>query len=396
MQHLRIATLLLFGMLWGGAKAARADYVFTTIDIGGLFTNTYPEGINDNGQIAGTYVSVSGQQGFFYTDGSFTVFDVAGANPSSTEAHGINASGQIVGHYSDSSGIHGFLYTDGSFTTIDVPGASPGTTQAWGINDRGQIVGSFGDHGFLDVGGSFTTIDVPGALVTNPYGINDIGQIVGQYGDGSSSNWHSFLYTDGSFTLFDVPGAIPGTTVTLKINDSGQIVGTYATGFGRGAVHHGFLYDGGSFTTIDVPGSVNTGLTAINDSGQIVGFGVHGFLATPQRPPSVSCLATPNTLWPPNGKSVVVTVSGTITSDTTIPPGGNTYAVIDEYGQVQPTGSITLSADGSYSFGVSLVASRNGNDQDGRTYTIVVSSRDTIGNNASCSAVVTVPHDQGK
>jgi hypothetical protein len=49
-----------------------------------------------------------------------------------------------------------------------------------------------------------------------------------------------------------------------------------------------------------------------------------------------------------------------------------------------------------HSFGVSLVATRNGNDQDGRTYTIVVSSKDTIGNNASCSAVVTVPHDQGQ
>jgi hypothetical protein len=56
---------------------------------------------------------------------------------------------------------------------------------------------------------------------------------------------------------------------------------------------------------------------------------------------------------------------------------------------------IALGAGGSYSFGVSLIAARNGNDQDGRTYTILVSSKDTSGNVGSCSAVVTVPHDQG-
>jgi probable HAF family extracellular repeat protein len=217
---------------------------------------------------------------------------------------------------------------------------------------------------------------------------------MGTYSD--SSGTHGFLDSGGSFTRIDVPGAY--ATYACGINDSGQIVGYFNDATGG----HGFVDTGGSFTTIDVPGATYTEAHGINGSGQIVGHYTdssghgHAFLATPQRPPSVRCLATPNTLWPPNGKSVVVTVSGTITSDTTIPPGGNTYAVIDEYGQVQPTGSITLSADGSYSFGVSLVATRNGDDQDVRTYTIVVSSRDTIGNNASCSAVVTVPHDQGK
>jgi hypothetical protein len=69
--------------------------------------------------------------------------------------------------------------------------------------------------------------------------------------------------------------------------------------------------------------------------------------------------------------------------------------VTDEYGQVQPSGSFAPGADGSYSFGVPLVAARNGDDRDGRTYTIVVGARDAIGNVGSCSTVVTVPHDQG-
>lgn len=116
----------------------------------------------------------------------------------------------------------------------------------------------------------------------------------------------------------------------------------------------------------------------------------------PQTPPSVSCTATPNSLWPPNGKPVLVTVSGIITPGTqVIPSGGTAYAVLDEYGQVQPSGSFALGAGGQYSFGVPLIAARNGDDKDGRTYTINIVAADQIGNVGTCSAVVTVPHDQG-
>jgi hypothetical protein len=116
----------------------------------------------------------------------------------------------------------------------------------------------------------------------------------------------------------------------------------------------------------------------------------------PQKPPRVSCTATPTTLWPPNGKTVMVTVIGNVTPGTqTIPSSGVTYAVIDKYGQVQPSGSFALGSGGSYSFGVPLIAARNGDDKDGRTYTINVVAADQIGNVGTCSAVVTVPHDQG-
>jgi probable HAF family extracellular repeat protein len=59
---------------------------------------------------------------------------------SSTFASGINDAGQIVGSFSNSTGTHGFLDIGGSFIQIDVPGAS--RTVASGINDAGQIVAS--------------------------------------------------------------------------------------------------------------------------------------------------------------------------------------------------------------------------------------------------------------
>jgi len=111
-------------------------------------------------------------------------------------------------------------------------------------------------------------------------------------------------------------------------------------------------------------------------------------------PPALTASASPATLWPPDGKMVPITISGTIT-DPTSGVSTATYAVKDEYGSVQPSGSVTL-VNGSYSFTIQLQASRNGNDQDGRQYTITVSVQDKAGNQRSAATGVTVPHDQGK
>jgi len=113
-------------------------------------------------------------------------------------------------------------------------------------------------------------------------------------------------------------------------------------------------------------------------------------------PPVITASASPSTLWPPNGKTVNVTVSGTITDATS---GVNTnsanFAVVDKYGSVQPNGNVTVAPNGTYSFTISLQASRLGTDQNGRTYTIALTAQDNAGNQGSGSTVVVVPHDQG-
>jgi hypothetical protein len=113
-------------------------------------------------------------------------------------------------------------------------------------------------------------------------------------------------------------------------------------------------------------------------------------------PPVVTIVANPSILWPPNGKMTEVVISGTVT-DTIDGVNASTaaFAVVDELGQVQPSGTVTLGSGGTYSFSISLEASRNGSDKTGRQYTITVSARDNVGNLGSASAVVTVPHDQG-
>jgi hypothetical protein len=58
-------------------------------------------------------------------------------------------------------------------------------------------------------------------------------------------------------------------------------------------------------------------------------------------PPAISIAANPEMLWPPNGKMVPVTISGAIKDGGAgVNPSTVTYAVTDEYGRVQPSGTV--------------------------------------------------------
>lgn len=105
-------------------------------------------------------------------------------------------------------------------------------------------------------------------------------------------------------------------------------------------------------------------------------------------PPLTKAFVNP-TMLPANGSMVNVTVSGGI-SDATSGVNANSvnYAVVDEYGSVQPSGSVTLRPNGSFSFPVALQASRLNTS---RTYTITVTGQDNAGNQSSTSMKVVVP-----
>lgn len=157
-------------------------------------------GINDAGTIAGGFTDSSGAHGYVRsTDGTFTTFDP----PDSifTFPEEINNPGQIVGSFGLSTSDGFFRDTDGTFTLIDPPDSI--FTEAYGINDPGQTVGKFVDsskveHGFLrDTDGTFTTFDIPGHITTSSNirraeAINNPGQIVGSFRD-SKGVVHGFL-----------------------------------------------------------------------------------------------------------------------------------------------------------------------------------------------------------
>jgi hypothetical protein len=109
-------------------------------------------------------------------------------------------------------------------------------------------------------------------------------------------------------------------------------------------------------------------------------------------PPAIACAATPNLLWPPTHALVPVTVAVTVNdavSMTTAPIV--TAAQSSEPGADQIQGFVV----GTPSTSGFLRAERL-SQGPGRVYTLTYTTQDQAGNSASCSAVVTVPHDRGK
>lgn len=110
-------------------------------------------------------------------------------------------------------------------------------------------------------------------------------------------------------------------------------------------------------------------------------------------PPVITVSASPSILWPPNGRLVPVTISGTITdAGSGVNAATGAYSVKDEYGEIHPMGAISLGPGGTYSFVILLRASRRGSDLNGRSYKITVRAKDNAGNVGSKTALVTVPH----
>ena len=211
----------------------------------GNYTGAF--GINNAGTIAGEYLTVSGgvqtYHGFTLVSGSYTTLDVPG--PYSTGLFGINDNGDISGTFgSNVQPNAGFLYKNGTFTIFSDPNAT-GETFADGINNLDQIVGRYNaggvNHGFLrNPNGTFQTIDYPGAASSTALGINDDGDIVGAYHD-AQNHIHGFIDVGGIYTPFDVPGAM--TTVIAGIDNAGDITGYWTDANG---VNHGFVDVGGA------------------------------------------------------------------------------------------------------------------------------------------------------
>jgi glycosidase len=182
-------------------------------------------------------------------------------------------------------------------------------------------------------------------------------------------------------------------TVNLSATDSGSGVEQLRYWINNGTVTA--VAGSSASTQLTAQGSYTVGLRAIDNAGNISALATAAF-GIDVTPPVVSVSASPSSIWPPNGKMVPVTIFGTITDSLSgVNPATAAFAVVDEYGIVQPHGPVSLGTGGSYSFTIMLQASRNGNDLDGRQYTITVSGRDFAGNLGSAATIVTVPHDQG-
>lgn len=268
-------------------RVAAAQYTFTKIMYPGS-TWTEAAGVNDSGQVVGTYTDTAGiAHGFLYANGIYTQMDFPGT--AHNYAFGINNQGKIVGSFSPvmpRGPYHASLYDDGVWSEYDFPGNE---TDGRAINSAGDIVGIYNagygtpDHGFLKVGETYTSIDYPNAQLTYVFGLNDAGYISGTYRD-AFGLLKGFVYAAGTYSAVTYPNATE--TYIGGINNANALVGWKVEGGKVG----GFVMTTGSFrpVIVSLPGAANTKPRAINNNGVIVGtytapdcgFGC-SFIATP-------------------------------------------------------------------------------------------------------------------
>jgi len=174
------------------------------------------------------------QIGFTYSQGTFTDISIPGATL--VNANGINDAGDVVGTYVVNGVQHGYLLSGGKLTTLDPPGTTSLNT-AWGINNAGVItvygVGANGNYlsfTTADQGKTYTPFHDPteGSLGTAIHQINNNGDIVATVFD-ASNNRHGVLYHAGQYTDFDDPNGV-GTTRGNGLNDNLVMVGRYGSG----------------------------------------------------------------------------------------------------------------------------------------------------------------------
>jgi uncharacterized protein (TIGR03437 family) len=214
---------------------------------------------------------------------SFVTFDPPGSVL--TRLTGINNQGQVVGTYNDASGVtHSFLrQPDGTFSTFDVPQAAAGQTVATAINNLGQIVGSYQDgagksHGFIRStdGSSFITFDSPDpAIGFTPAAINDQGEVAGNIFVGAGHTYGFLRSADGStYTRIIAPPNAFYTDVNA-MNNSDEIVGFYQLG-GSGSPKRGFVRTAdGAWADWELPGfAEGTIPNWIDNHGRILSLGV--------------------------------------------------------------------------------------------------------------------------
>jgi hypothetical protein len=139
----------------------------------------------------------------------------------------------------------------------------------------------------------------------------------------------------------------------------------------------------------------------VTDGGVIAGVDFKATLTytLDTTPPTVTCSATPNSLWPPNHKLSSVTTTVNVADAGSGPAGFELVSVTSNeadngLGDGNTTNDIQDWTVGTSDTAGLFRAERSGLGT-GRVYTLTYVGKDVAGNTAQCSTTVTVPHDQG-
>jgi probable HAF family extracellular repeat protein len=246
----------------------------------GSCTCSSGKAINDAGDVAGWALTFSGDG--VATEWQGTTISNLGPGGIAPHALGINNAGDVVGEtFGVCTGVgESWLNRNGAITYIGFGAYNEG--RADGVNNRGQVVGTAclevegrPNHAYVWKSGTITDLGTLGGTNSEATAISDTGQIVGFSLVSGDAAEHAFRRVGGS--LEDL-GTLGGTNSrALAVNGAGRVVGYSDVATGG---THAFLYSAGSIEDLNnyIPASSGWVLeraTGINNSGQIVGTGIH-------------------------------------------------------------------------------------------------------------------------
>jgi len=361
----------LYGFLWSNGTMTELILPGGALSIA--------QGISPGGAVVGSSHALNEHtHAFLYSGG--TMYDLQGlllgGVQNSSYANDINAWGQIVGGaFTPSDQFRAFLRDPLSGHTYDLGTLGGLGSEASAINYRTEVVGYSNlpggqSHAFYwDVYRGMVDLGALGGYYarSGAYDINDSSQIVG-WSETSTGAQHAFVkYPSSVMTDLGTLGGI--TSAAFGINNAGQIVGQAALANG---VTHAFLYipnpylapiGGGVYAPAFVAPDLvfgsygmrdlntllpaNSGWTltsaqAINNKGQIVGYGIHNgteraFLMTPLSVRSLTL--SPSTLAGGNLSIGTVTLNDVTPVDITVLLSNTNPAVTAPASVVVPAGA---------------------------------------------------------
>ena len=192
--------------------------------LGGLGGTSAAVSINASGQVAGYSSLADNSASHAVRWNGTTPTDLGTAGGTNSYGNGINNSGEVAGFTTGNGGYHAVVWNGTTPTVLDGLGGTNSQTQ--GINASGQVAGYSqitGDsawHAVVWNGTTPTDLGTLGGTDSFAEGINDFGQVIGVSELTGDQNSDAFLYT-GS-TMYDLNDLLlPGSGVTNLYLDNG-------------------------------------------------------------------------------------------------------------------------------------------------------------------------------